>query len=292
MSVFSGVFTAIITPFRDGRVDEAAYRALIERQVAAGVAGIVPVGTTGESATVDHDEHERLFELAVEAAAGRILVVAGCGSNDTQTAIRHMRFAKSVGADAALIVAPYYNKPNQTGLAAHYLKLADTVELPIVVYNIPGRTNVDILPATMGQIARHPNVVALKDSAGDPSRTALHRAVCPDGFQILAGDDNLALGFAAYGASGVVSVLSNVLPEQVVAMQAMLAQGDYARARALNQRLDPLQRALFVEPNPVPVKVALARMGLCGEEVRLPLAPLADASRLALADAMTAAGIA
>jgi 4-hydroxy-tetrahydrodipicolinate synthase len=291
MIKFQGVFTALVTPFKNGKVDAAAFQALIERQIAAGVAGIVPVGTTGESPTVDHDEHERLFELAVEAANGRVPVIAGCGSNDTQTAIRHMLYARKVGADAALIVAPYYNKPSQAGLIAHFNALADSVDLPIVVYNIPGRTNVDIQPATMAEIARHPNVVALKDSAGDPSRTALHKALIEKDFSILAGDDNLSLGFAAYGATGVVSVLSNLMPEACVALQGHLAQGDFAAARALNQKLDALQRTLFLDPNPVPVKWAMSQLGLCLPDVRLPLVEASHSTKEAVKAAMLSTGI-
>ncbi len=219
---FSGSITALITPFKNGKVDEKCFQSLVERQISEGIHGIVPVGTTGESATLNDKEHWRVFELAIEVAKGKIPVIAGCGSNDTMAAIEHMEVAKKLGADGALIVAPYYNKPNQAGLIAHFNALADAVDLPIVVYNIPGRTNVDILPATMGEIAKHKNIVALKDSTGDPSRTALHKAACKSEFNILAGDDNLALGFAAYGAVGVVSVLSNLMPKTVSNMQNQL----------------------------------------------------------------------
>jgi 4-hydroxy-tetrahydrodipicolinate synthase len=289
-SLLRGVFTALVTPFRDGRVDEAAFVALVERQIAAGVHGLVPVGTTGETPTLSMDEHHRVIELCVTAVRGRIPVVAGCGSNDTRTTIEHMSFAKAVGADAALVVAPYYNKPGQAGLIAHFHAAADAVELPIVAYNIPGRTNVDIAPATMAEIARHPNVVGLKDSAGDPSRTALHRALIEKDFLIFAGDDNLALGFGAYGADGCVSVLSNVMPAEAARLQTLIAEGDFASARDLNLRLDALQRALFLEPNPAPAKAALRMMGLCGDDVRLPLTSATEATRAALRDAMAKAG--
>jgi 4-hydroxy-tetrahydrodipicolinate synthase len=290
MTVFKGVYTALITPFKDGKVDDASFQALIERQIENGVHGIIPVGTTGESATVDDAEHWHLFDLAIEAANRRVPVLAGCGSNDTQAAIRHMQVAKKAGADGALIVAPYYNKPSQAGLIAHFNALGNAVDMPIMVYNIPGRTNVDILPDTMAEIAKHPNVVALKDSAGDPSRTALHLARITKPFSIFAGDDNLALGFAAYGAVGCVSVLSNIMPKECAHLQALLASGQLAEARALNQRLDPMQRALFLEPNPGPAKFAMATLGLCAEDLRLPLVPPIPATRVAVQTAMIAAG--
>lgn len=288
---FSGSITALITPFKNGKVDEKCFQSLVERQISEGIHGIVPVGTTGESATLNDKEHWRVFELAIEVAKGKIPVIAGCGSNDTVAAIEHMEVAKKLGADGTLIVAPYYNKPNQAGLIAHFNALADAVDLPIVVYNIPGRTNVDILPATMGEIAKHKNIVALKDSTGDPSRTALHKAACKPEFNILAGDDNLALGFAAYGALGVVSVLSNLMPKTVSNMQNHLSKGDFAGAREINQKIDHLQRTLFIEPNPVPVKYAMAELGLCEPDVRLPLVELSDASKKAVKEAMKLAGL-
>jgi 4-hydroxy-tetrahydrodipicolinate synthase len=290
MSVFSGVFTALVTPFRDGVVDARAFQELVERQIAAGVTGLVPVGTTGESATLDDAEHWRVFDLCVEAARGRAIVAAGCGSNDTQAAIRHLRKAKAGGCDASLVVAPYYNRPSQEGLVRHFNALCDAVELPMIVYNIPGRTGVDIQPATFARIAQHPNVVALKDSAGDPSRTALHRQMAPPEIAYFAGDDNLALGFAAYGATGVVSVLSNLMPGELVRMQALLARSDFAAAQVINDRIDPLQRALFLEPNPGPVKFALAELGLCRADVRLPLVEPVDATKEAVRAAMLRAG--
>jgi 4-hydroxy-tetrahydrodipicolinate synthase len=231
-----------------------------------------------------------LFDLAIEAARGRVAVLAGCGSNDTQAAIRHMAYAKKIGADGALIVAPYYNKPSQAGLIAHFHALGNAVELPIMVYNIPGRTNVDIVPDTMVEIAKHPNVVALKDSAGDPSRTALHLARIDKDFAIFAGDDNLALGFAAYGAVGCVSVLSNIMPRECAQLQELIAAGNLVEARVLNQKLDPLQRALFLEPNPGPAKFAMATLGLCREDLRLPLVPPIPATRTAVQTAMIASG--
>jgi 4-hydroxy-tetrahydrodipicolinate synthase len=289
MTIFKGVFTALVTPFADdGTIDEPAFASLIERQVAGGVTGIIPIGTTGESPTITVAEHHWLIERTVELAAGRVLVVAGCGSNDTATAINHMRHAKTVGADAALIVAPYYNKPDPRALIAHFGALCDAVELPQIVYNIPGRTGIDISPATFAAIAAHPNIIGLKDSAGDPSRTVLHRRMCRADIALLAGDDQHALGFGAFGTDGVVSVLSNIMPATCVALQAAMASGDFAAARAINAQVDVLQRALFAEPNPGPAKAVLAMMGLCSPAMRLPLLAPAPATLEALRSAAVA----
>ncbi|GIU67406.1 4-hydroxy-tetrahydrodipicolinate synthase [Candidatus Phycosocius spiralis] len=290
MTVFKGVYTALVTPFKDDKIDDLTFQTLIERQIENGVHGIIPVGTTGESATLDDGEHWHLFDLAIEAANGRVPVVVGCGSNDTKAAIRHMEMAKKAGADGALVVAPYYNKPSQAGLIAHFNTLANAVDLPIMVYNIPGRTNVDIVPDTMAEIAKHPNIVALKDSAGDPSRTVLHLARIHKPFSIFAGDDHLALAFAAYGAVGCVSVLANIMPKECAQLQDLMAAEKMTQARALNQQLDPLQRALFLEPNPGPAKFALSIIDLCAEDVRLPLVPPNTATRGAVQTAMIASG--
>jgi 4-hydroxy-tetrahydrodipicolinate synthase len=287
--MFHGSLTALITPFQNGTLDDRAFAALVERQIGAGTHGLVAVGTTGESPTLSHAEHKRVIALCVEVAAGRVPVIAGAGSNATSEAIELVAHAKAVGADAALVVAPYYNKPSQEGLYQHYKALNDAVALPIVVYNIPGRSVVDIRPETMVRIARLPNIIGLKDSAGDPARTALHLAMCPDGFQVLAGDDNLALGFAAYGAVGCISVVSNLAPGPCAAMQEALRDGDFAAARALNNRMLALQAALFAEPNPAPAKYGLSVLGLCAPDVRLPLAPVsasvAERVRLAMQEA-------
>lgn len=288
---FIGAISALVTPFKNNKIDEAGFQKQIDFQIERGIHGVIPVGTTGESPTINLKEHWRLFELAVEAANGRVPVIAGCGSNDTKNAIAHMKTAHSMGCDGALVVAPYYNKPNQAGLVAHYEAVANSADLPIMIYNIPGRTGVDILPGTIAQLSQHPNIVALKDSAGDPSRTSLHLAQCKAGFKVFAGDDNLALGFAAYGTVGVVSVLSNIVPDLVAQMQNHLMAGDFAAARAINARLDPLQRALFIEPNPVPVKYVLAQMGMVSPEVRLPLVALSDASKKVIDDALIFAGL-
>ena len=283
--------TALITPFRNGGIDEQAFAALVERQIQNGVNVLVPCGTTGESATLSHDEHRRVVALCVEIAAGRVPVIAGAGSNSTTEAIDLMRHAKEIGADAVLSVAPYYNKPNQEGLYAHFKALNDAVQIPIVVYNIPGRSVVDIRPETMARIAALPNVIGVKDSSGDPSRAAWHRELIGPDFLNIAGDDNLALAFAAYGAVGCISVVSNVAPKVCAEMHAALRANDWETARAVNLRLAPLARALFLEPNPVPTKYALSVLGLCAPDVRLPMVELSADAKAAVEAAMAHAGI-
>ncbi len=289
--LFSGAITALITPFKNGKLDEKCFQDLLERQINLGINGVVPVGTTGESATLNDKEHWRVFELAVEVASGRVPVIAGCGSNDTVAAIEHTEMAKKLGADGALHVAPYYNKPNQKGIIAHFNAICNAVDLPIVVYNIPGRTGIDILPSTLGEIAKHKNIVALKDSAGDPSRTVLNYAACKEGFAVLSGDDNHNLGFAAYGAKGAISVLSNIMPKEAAQLQSLVKKGDFAAARALNAKIDVLQRAIFTEPGLVCTKWVMAEMGLCSPEVRLPLVEISDESKKIVKDAMIKAGL-
>jgi 4-hydroxy-tetrahydrodipicolinate synthase len=289
--MFKGSITALVTPFRDGAVDEAAFAALVERQIAEGTHGLVPCGTTGESPTLSHEEHRRVVSLCVEVARGRVPVIAGAGSNATSEAIDLARHAKTVGADAALIIAPYYNKPNQEGLFAHFAALNEAVQIPLFVYNIPGRAIVDIRPETMARIAALPNVIGLKDSAGDPGRTIWHRELCGPDFIQLGGDDPLALAFAAGGAVGTISVTSNVAPALCAQMQTALLVGDFATARAINDRLAPLHRALFTDPSPGPTKYALSLLGLCAPDVRLPITEPSEASKHAVRAAMTHAGI-
>jgi 4-hydroxy-tetrahydrodipicolinate synthase len=271
-------------------VDEQAFRDLVERQIAAGIHGLVPAGSTGESATLTMDEHMHVMSMCVEAAKGRVPVVAGAGANATHEAIALARHARAIGAEAALIVAPYYNRPSQEGLFAHFEAIDQEAKVPFVVYNVPGRTGVDIAPETMARIARLPHAIGLKDSAGDPARTQRHRALCPSTFHIWCGDDPLALGFAAYGATACVSVASNVAPAECAQLQTLLLAGDYAGARTLNDRLAGLYRALFLEPNPTPSKYALARLGLCAEDVRLPLTPPLPPTRASIDAALAALG--
>jgi 4-hydroxy-tetrahydrodipicolinate synthase len=289
--LFHGVITALVTPFRDGALDEAAFRALIERQIAEGVHGLVPVGTTGETATLSHAEHRRAVEVCIETAAGRVPVIAGCGSNCTAEAIELTRHAKTVGAHGALVVTPYYNRPSQEGLYRHYAALNDAVELPIIVYNVPSRTAGDISNDTLARLAGLPNIVGVKDATGDLARASLMRLMCGPDFVMLSGDDPTALGYIAHGGHGCISVTSNVAPRACAeAMEAALA-GDFAKALSWQDRLVRLHKALFLDASPTPTKFALARLGLCSEEVRLPLAPCADGVKPAILDAMREAGV-
>ena len=291
--LFKGVITALITPLRDGKVDEAAFRALLERQIAAGVHGVVPMGTTGESASLHLDEHRRVVELCVEVVAGRIPVIAGAGASATDKAIDLVRFAKTVGADGALVVTPYYNRPSQAGLAAHFEAIAEAVQLPVLLYNVPGRTGVDLANETVARLAAHPNIVGIKDATGDMARPSWMRTnIAAQQFDLISGDDPSYLGYHAHGGVGVISVTSNVAPEAMVALHEAAARGDYVAARDWQERLIGLQRALFLDSSPSPAKYALSRLGLCTEEVRLPLAPTADAVKPAIDRAMADAGLA
>ena len=288
--LFSGAITALATPFREGQLDEAALTRLVERQVASGIDGIVPVGTTGETATLSHDEHRRVVELTVQTVAGRAKVIAGAGSNCTAEAIELVQHAKAVGADGALMVTPYYNRPSQEGLYAHYAAVDAAVDLPVLIYNVPGRTSVDISTDTVARLARLRCMVGVKDATGDLARASLMRRACPQGFVMLSGDDGSALGYVAHGGHGVISVSSNVAP-RLCAEQIRLARGgDFAGALALQDRLIALHRALFLDASPAPTKWALSELGLCADEVRLPITPCAESVRSAIAEAMALAG--
>lgn len=290
--LFKGVITALITPLRDGKVDEAAFTQLLERQIAAGIHGVVPMGTTGESASLSLDEHKRVVELCVQVAAGRTRVIAGAGSSATEKSIELARFAKTVGADGALIVTPYYNRPSQAGLALHFEAIAEAVQLPVLLYNVPGRTGVDMLNETVARLAAHPNIVGIKDATGDLGRVSWMRANIGGQFDLISGDDPSYLGYHAQGGVGVISVTSNVAPEAMVALHEAAAAGDYATARDWQDRLIGLHKALFLDNSPAPTKYALARLGLCTEEIRLPLAPTSDAVKPAIDRAMDEAGVA
>ena len=290
-SFFSGAITALITPFRNGKFDEDAYVALIERQIAAGVHGLVPVGTTGESATLSHEEHRHAVNLCVQTTRGRVPVVAGCGSNSTQEAIELLEHAKQVGADAALVVTPYYNRPSQAGLVAHYTALTEAVALPIILYNVPSRTACDMLPETVGELSALPNIIGLKDATGDLSRVARHRTLCLPDFVLLSGDDPSALGFIAHGGTGCISVTSNVAPVSYVEMIEHALVHRFAEAAQVNNMLADLHRQLFVEPSPAPAKWACQALGLCQADVRLPLLPLSPDGQSKLLKAMRTAGI-
>lgn len=286
-----GSIPALITPFRDGIVDEQAFQGLVEAQIAAGSHGLVPCGTTGESATLSLAEHLRVVRLCVEAAAGRVPVIAGAGSNATAHAIELAKGAKAAGADAALIVSPYYNKPNQEGLYAHFKAINDAVALPIVLYNIPGRSIVDINVETMGRLAKLANVVGLKDATGDLARVSRQRAACGGDFIQLSGDDPSALGFNAHGGRGCISVTANVAPTLCAQLQEATLQGAFETARAIDDKLAPLHKALFVEPSPGPAKYACSLLGLCTDDVRLPILACTEAARAQIRDAMKHAGV-
>ncbi len=274
--MFHGVITALVTPFRDGGLDEERFREHIERQIEAGVDAIVPAGTTGEAATLSHAEHKRLIRIAVEQARGRVPVIAGTGSNNTAEAIELTQAAKDAGADAALLIAPYYNKPTQEGLYRHYRAVAGAVALPLLLYNVPSRTASDLLPGTVARLARVPNIVGLKDATADMARLVEMADAVGGDFVFLSGDDGTVLPFVACGGRGVISVVSNVAPRAMKALVDAARAGELAAARRWQGRLMPLVRALFVRANPMPVKAACAMLGWMEPEVRLPLVPLDD----------------
>ena len=288
---FRGVFTALVTPFRDGAVDEAAFVALVERQIAGGVHGLVPVGTTGETATLSHDEHRKVVSLCVETARGRVPVIAGAGSNSTTEAIELAGHAKAAGAQGALVVTPYYNRPSQEGLFAHYAAIAAAVDLPVVVYNVPSRTGVDIANATLERLAVLSNIVGIKDATSDMTRVSQQRLLCGDEWILLSGDDPTALGYIAHGGHGCISVTANVAPAECAAFYNACLAGQFETAREAQDRLYDLHKALFLDASPSPTKFALAHLGLCDEEVRLPIAPCAEGVRPAILQAMRTAGV-
>jgi 4-hydroxy-tetrahydrodipicolinate synthase len=291
--MFRGSFTALVTPFRGGRVDEEAFRRLVEWQIAEGTHGLVPVGTTGESPTLSHDEHKRVVELCVDAAARRVPVIAGAGSNSTEEAIDFTRHAKKVGADAVLHSTGYYNKPTQEGLFRHFKAINDAVDIPIIVYNVPVRTIVDIQVATLARCRRElKNVVGIKDATANVARASQQRLSCGEDFVQLSGEDATALGFMAHGGHGCISVTSNAAPRLCAEFQTACGKGDYKAALALHERLMPLHDALFVETNPGPVKYAVWRLGLINSpEARLPLAPVSEATIKAVDAALVAVGL-
>jgi len=281
--MFRGTFTALVTPFRDGGIDVSAFEQLIETQIAAGITGIVAIGTTGESPTLSHEEREQVIRVAVAKAKKRCLVLAGTGSNSTEHAITQTKLAEKFGVDAALLVAPYYNKPSQEGLFRHFKSIADATSLPIMLYNIPGRCGVDILPETVARLAKEcRNIVSIKEASGSVERIGELRRHLPDAFTILSGDDSLTLPFMAAGAAGVVSVASNLFPSEVCGLASACESGDLKSAEKLHRKLLPLFKDLFIEPNPVPVKTALAWQGLMSPEVRLPLCEMSETNQARL----------
>ena len=290
--MFSGSIPALVTPFRDGNVDETAFRRLVDWQIESGSSALVPCGTTGESATLSYDEHYRVIELCIEVAAGRVPVIAGCGSNDTATAVRHMAFSKAAGAAAALVVAPYYNRPNQEGIYAHYAHLAETSDLPIIVYNVPARTVTDILPETLARLSKITSIVGIKDASGVISRVTAHRISCGTDFVQLSGNDDMALPFNAAGGQGCISVTANVAPKLCAEFQAASLAGDSAKAHELNDKLFALHTALFTDASPGPVKYAMSKVvDWMTPDLRLPMTPPGAAARNAVEAALKIAGL-
>jgi len=289
--MFKGSMPALVTPFKDGAVDFDTLKKLVDWQIAEGSSALVPVGTTGESPTLTHEEHEQVIEAVVAAAAGRVPVIAGAGSNNTIEAIRFLQHAKAVGADAGLVVTPYYNKPTQAGLIAHYTALTAACALPIVIYNIPGRSVIDMTPATMGELAKLPSIIGVKDATGKLERVSMQRASCGKDFIQLSGEDATALGFNAHGGVGCISVTANVAPRLCAEFQAATLAGDYAKALEYQDRLMPLHEAIFLEPGLAGAKYGLSLLGRCSEDVRLPLVGLTDGTKAAIRAAMQHAGI-
>ena len=291
MPPFQGSITALITPFENGAVDAKTFQRLVEWQIDQGTHGLVPVGTTGESPTLTHEEHKRVIELCIEAAAGRVPVIAGTGSNSTSEAIALTRFAKEAGADGALVVTPYYNKPTQEGLYLHYKAINDAVDIPIIIYNIPGRSIVDMSVETMTRLFKLPNIAGLKDATANMSRVSQQRAAMGTAFVQLSGEDATALGFNAHGGQGCISVTANIAPALCSEFQLACLGSNFKRALEIQDRLMPLHDALFVESNPGPVKYAAEKLGLCSGETRLPLAPLAPASKAKVDAALAKVGL-
>jgi 4-hydroxy-tetrahydrodipicolinate synthase len=289
--MIQGSIPALVTPFKNGELDLDTLKKLVEWQIEQGSTGLVPVGTTGESPTLSHEEHEAVVEAVVKFAAGRVPVIAGAGSNNTVEGIRLIQHAERVGADAALVVTPYYNKPTQAGLIAHYTALHDCCTLPIVIYNIPGRSVVDMQPETMGKLAQLPRIIGVKDATGKIERVSMQRASCGADFIQLSGEDATALGFNAHGGTGCISVTANVAPKLCAEFQQATLAGDYRKALAYQDRLMPLHEAIFIEPGLAGAKYGLSLLGRCSDEVRLPLVGLTDGTKAKIKAAMEFAGI-
>ncbi|MFY0621841.1 MAG: 4-hydroxy-tetrahydrodipicolinate synthase [Pelagimonas sp.] len=289
--MFKGSMPALVTPFKDGAVDFDTLKRLVDWHVDQGSHGLVPVGTTGESPTLTHDEHEAVIEAVVTQAAGRIPVIAGAGSNNTAEAVRFVQYAKSVGADGALVVTPYYNKPTQAGLIAHFTALHEAAEIPIVIYNIPGRSVVDMSPETMGELAKLDRIVGVKDATGDLARVCQQRITCGPDFLQISGEDATAHGFNAQGGIGCISVTANVAPALSAQLQNACLAGDYKTALEVQDKLMPLHQAIFTEPGLVGAKYAMSKLGLCSDEVRLPLLPLTEATKAKVDAALAHAGL-
>ncbi|MGB1388800.1 MAG: 4-hydroxy-tetrahydrodipicolinate synthase [Paracoccaceae bacterium] len=289
--MFRGSMPALVTPFKNGELDLDTLKHLVEWHIEQGSTGLVPVGTTGESPTLTHDEHETVIETVVKTTAGRVPVVAGAGSNNTVEAIRFVQFAKKVGADAALVVTPYYNKPTQRGLIAHFSALNECANIPIIIYNIPPRSVIDMTPETMGELAKLPNIVGVKDATADITRVSKQRITCGTDFVQLSGEDASALGFNAHGGVGCISVTANVAPRLCAEFQQATLVGDYAKALDYQDKLMPLHDAIFVEPGLVGAKYGLSKLGLCSPEIRLPLTEALDSTKSQIDAAMAHAGL-
>lgn len=289
--MFTGSIVALLTPFADGAVDEKAFQTFVDWQIAQGTQGLVPVGTTGESPTLSHEEHMRIVELCIEAAGGRVPVIAGTGSNSTDEAVMLSRHARQAGADAVLVVTPYYNRPTQEGLYQHFKAIHDAVDVPIIIYNIPPRSAVDMSVATMARLAKLPNIVGVKDATADLARPLRTRIEIGPDFCQLSGEDATVAAFLAQGGHGCISVTANVAPAQCAALHKAWQAQDFATVERLRDQLMPLHHAMFVESSPSPVKYAASLLGLCSEEVRLPLVTVSDATRAVVRDAMVKAGV-
>jgi 4-hydroxy-tetrahydrodipicolinate synthase len=288
---FRGSFTALVTPFKNGSLDESAFRALVDWQISEGTNGLVPVGTTGESPTLSHREHMQVVDWCVQQANGRVPVIAGSGSNSTQEAVELSRHAEKAGADAVLIVTPYYNKPTQEGLYQHYKAINDAIGIPIIIYNIPGRSVIDMSVETMKRLFALKNIAGVKDATANVIRVSQQRAALGPDFNQLSGEDASALGFMAHGGHGCISVTSNVAPRLCAEFQRACLKGDYAAALKLQDKLMPLHHALFIETNPAPAKYALSLLGKCEDTVRLPMVPLTEPTKAAVREAMVHAGL-
>ncbi|GGF74287.1 4-hydroxy-tetrahydrodipicolinate synthase [Azorhizobium oxalatiphilum] len=290
-ALFRGSLTALVTPFRDGALDEKAFRGLVDWQITEGTNALVPVGTTGESPTLSHDEHKRVIDWAVSESAGRVPVMAGAGSNDTATAIEFSQHAEKVGAQGLLVVTPYYNKPSQEGMYQHFAAIAKSTSLPIFIYNIPARSVIDMSVETMARLREFPNIVGVKDATTNMARVSLQRQTLGEDFIQLSGEDITALGFNAHGGVGCISVTANVAPRLCAEFQAACTEGDYAAALEIQDKLVPLHTALFIETNPSPTKYALSVLGKMVDDVRLPMVPVSDATKAVVRSAMVHAGL-
>ncbi len=289
--MFQGSMVAIITPFKDGKIDEKAYGDLIDFHISNGTDGIVPCGTTGESATLSYDEHNRLVRFTVEASAGRVPVIAGTGSNSTDEAIYLTAYAKQCGADAALLITPYYNKPTQEGLYRHFKQISEEVDLPVILYNVPGRTGVNMLPSTVARLSELNNIVAVKEASGSMTQVCEIYRLCGDNMAILSGEDAINFPILASGGRGMISVTANIVPKQMADMWDAFISGDINRARAIHYELFDLHQNLFIETNPIPVKTALSMMGKCTEEMRLPLCAMTEGNKEKLRQVLTGHGL-